>query len=60
MLRNEISPTLRSQGWKGSGKSYSRSSRPYRAFIIFHKSRWNTKDEVEFTADLGVLGRTFQ
>ena len=55
MLRDEIGPMLRSNGWKGSGKNYSRSSELYRAFIIFQKNRWNTKDEVKFTADLGVL-----
>src|ERR1700689_1536492 len=55
MLRNDVAPMLRSHGWKGSGKDYKRSSELYRAFINFQKNRWNTKDEVEFTVNVGVL-----
>jgi Domain of unknown function (DUF4304) len=55
ILRNEIAPMLRAHGWKGSGKHYKCASDPYRAFIEFEKSVDDTKDEVAFTANLGVL-----
>ena len=55
MLRLEIAPMLRTQGWKGSGKDFKRSSDLYRAYINFQKSQHNTRDEVSFTVNLGVL-----
>ena len=55
VLRDQIAPMLRSRGWKGSGRDFKRTSDLYRAFINFQKSVHNTKDEVEFTVNLGVL-----
>jgi hypothetical protein len=55
LLRDRVAPMLRSNGWKGSGKDYRRASELYRAGINFQKSRWNSKDEVEFTVNLWVL-----
>ena len=55
VLRDQVAPVLRAHGWKGSGREYKRASDLYRAFINFQKSVHNTKDEVEFTVNLGVL-----
>jgi hypothetical protein len=51
MLRDLITPALRELGIRGPG---GYASGDYSGFLDFQKSRHNTKDEVEFTINLGA------
>jgi hypothetical protein len=54
MLRDLITPALRELGMGGPGGGYRGASGDYAGFLGFQKSRYNTKDEVEFTINLGA------
>jgi len=54
VMRDRVAPALRQMGFKGSSGKFHMTQGDYRVRVDALKSRWNTKDEVEFTFDLGV------
>lgn len=55
MLRQEIAPALRALGFKGSGNRYEMSRDEYRIQIQLQRSKWSTRDSVQFDANLSVI-----
>jgi hypothetical protein len=51
-VKEEIAPSLRSHGFKGSGKSFRLDRGDYRGTLAFQGSVWNTSSHVEFTVNL--------
>ena len=48
LLRDLIAPALRDLGFKGSGARYKMTRDEYRIEIEFQKSKWSTRDSVQF------------
>lgn len=57
MLKERISPALRSLGLAGSGGRYSMKSESHWALIGFQKSAYSDRSEVRFTVNLLVVSR---
>jgi Domain of unknown function (DUF4304) len=58
LVREQLGPLLRSEGFGGSGQSW-RLEHPSgnAALIYFQRSRWNTADRVEFLINLAVVSK---
>jgi Domain of unknown function (DUF4304) len=58
LLREQLGPLLRSEGFRGSGQSW-RLEHPSgnAALLHFQQSRWNTADRVEFLINLAVASK---
>ena len=58
LVREQLGPLLRSEGFRGSGQSW-RLEHPSgnAALIYFQRSRWNTADRVEFLINLAVASK---
>jgi Domain of unknown function (DUF4304) len=58
LLREQLGPLLRSEGFRGSGPSW-RLEHPSgnAALIYFQRSKWNTADRVEFLINLAVASK---
>jgi hypothetical protein len=54
MLRQQIAPALREMGFKGSGNNYQMSREGYRIQIELQRSKWSTRDSVQFDANVSV------
>jgi hypothetical protein len=54
MLRQQIAPGLREMGFKGSGNNYQMSREGYRIQIELQRSKWSTRDSVQFDANVSV------
>jgi hypothetical protein len=55
MLRDEVAPMLRHNGFKGSGTHFEKFENDYRASIEFQKDRHNTPHSLSFTVNLAVV-----
>jgi hypothetical protein len=55
MLQQQIAPALREMGFKGSGNSYKMSRDDYRIEIQLQRSKWSTRDSIQFDANVSVL-----
>ncbi len=58
LLRDQVGPLLRAEGFGGSGQSW-RLEHPSgnAALIQVQRSRWNTTDSVQFTINLAVASK---
>jgi hypothetical protein len=58
LLREQLGPLLRSEGFHGSGQAW-RLEHPSgnAALIYFQRSKWNTADRVEFLINLAVASK---
>ena len=58
LLRDQVGPLLRAEGFRGSGQSW-RLEHPSgnAALIRIQRSRWNTADSVQFTINLAVASK---
>jgi hypothetical protein len=58
LVREQLGPLLRSEGFRGSGQSW-RLEHPSgnAALIYFQRSKWNTADRVEFLISLAVASK---
>jgi len=58
LLRDQVGPLLRAEGFRGSGQSW-RLEHPSgnAALIRIQRSRWNTADSVLFTINLAVASK---
>ena len=58
LLRDQVGPLLRAEGFGGSGQSW-RLEHPSgnAALIRVQRSRWNTTDSVQFTINLAVASK---
>jgi hypothetical protein len=58
LVREQLGPLLRSEGFGGSGQSW-RLEHPSgnAALIYFQRSKWNTADRVEFLINLAVASK---
>jgi Domain of unknown function (DUF4304) len=58
LVREQLGPLLRSEGFRGSGQSW-RLEHPSgnAALLYFQRSRWNTTDRVEFLINLAVASK---
>jgi hypothetical protein len=54
LLRDFVGPALRRIGYKGPSGQYQRAVGDYRVSIRFRKSRWSTKDRVDYGLLVGV------
>jgi len=54
LLRDFVGPALRRQGYKGSSGHYHRAVGDYQVEIGCQKSKWSTKDRVEYRLELSV------
>src|ERR1700691_2996537 len=52
MLRDQIAPALRKMGFKGSGNSYEMFRDGYRVLIQVQRSKFSTRDSVQFDANV--------
>ncbi len=63
MMRDRVGPAVRELGFTGRTRDFRYQEGPMRAGVVLQKSRWNTKDEVEFTFNIGArnesTGATF-
>ena len=57
VLRDLVSPALRSAGLKGSGGRYQMPSQSCFALVGFQRSHWSTGSAVQFTVNLMVVSR---
>src|SRR5262245_2817244 len=53
-LLREVAPVLREAGFKGSGSTMRIVERENHGLVNFQKSRHSTRDEIEFTINLGI------
>jgi hypothetical protein len=58
LVREQLGPLLRSEGFRGSGQSW-RLEHPSgnAALLYFQRSKWNTADRVEFMINLAVASK---
>lgn len=49
MMRERVGPAMKELGFTGRTRDFHYRKGPLRAEVAMQKSRWNTKDEVEFT-----------
>jgi Domain of unknown function (DUF4304) len=58
LLRDQLGPMLRTEGFRGSGPSW-RLAHPSgnAALVYFQRARWNTADRVRFTVNLAVASK---
>ena len=58
LLRDQVGPLLRAEGFRGSGQSW-RLEHPSgnAALIQVQRSRWTTSDSVQFTINLAVASK---
>ncbi|HLN16081.1 MAG TPA: DUF4304 domain-containing protein [Acidimicrobiales bacterium] len=54
LLRDFVGPWLRRRGYKGSSGHYGRSVGDYQVAIGFQKSKWSTKERVDYRLNLFV------
>ncbi len=54
LLRDHVGPHLRREGYKGSGGNYHRESGDYLVSIQFQKSKWSSKDRVDYRINISV------
>jgi uncharacterized protein DUF4304 len=58
LVREQLGPLLRSEGFHGSGQSWRLAhSGGSAALVYFQRSKWNTADRVEFTINLTVASK---
>lgn len=57
MMKDEIAPTLRQLGFKGSGQRFELPSGDTWAVLGFQKSQRSDSDEVRFTINIAVVAR---
>jgi hypothetical protein len=57
MLRDQIAPAMRAEGFKGSGSEYSLPDSGCLALIGFQRSTSSNAAEVKFTVNLKVVAR---
>jgi uncharacterized protein DUF4304 len=57
MLRDEIAPSLRRRGFKGSGTTYLLPDDTHWLQIGFQSSRWNDSEVVKFTVNLSAADK---
>ena len=58
MADQQIAPVLRSEGFKGTRGTWSKTSANGDSAVVnLQKSRWNTADEVAFTVNLSLVPR---
>jgi hypothetical protein len=55
MVRKQVAPALRDLGFKGSGNKYEMTRDEYRIQIQLQRSKWSTRDSVQFDANLSVI-----
>jgi hypothetical protein len=58
MLRDQIAPALRAEGFKGSGSEYSLPDANYLALLGFQRSTYSSAAQVKFTLNLKVVSRS--
>jgi HEAT repeats/Domain of unknown function (DUF4304) len=54
MMRDRVGPAMRELGFTGRTRNFYYQQGPMRASVELQKSRWNTKDEVDFTFNIGA------
>jgi hypothetical protein len=57
LLRDLVSPAMRSAGLKGSAGNYQLPSPAYFALVGFQRSTWSTASAVKFTVNLKAVSR---
>jgi hypothetical protein len=55
MLRDQIAPALRQMGFKGSGNNYEMFRGEHRIVIQLQRSKFSTRDSVQFDANVSVV-----
>ena len=55
MVRDQIAPALRRMGFKGTGNNYEMSVEGYRVQVQLQRSKWSTRDCVQFDANVSVV-----
>ena len=58
MLRYQIAPAIRAEGFKGSGSEYALPDPDYLAMLGFQRSTYSNGDELKFTVNLKVVSRS--
>ena len=57
LLKDYLSPALRSRGFVGSGGKYRLPDDKAYVLLGCQKNKWNTEDAVEFTINISVIGK---
>jgi hypothetical protein len=55
IIKNIIKPLLKERGYKNKGNNYSKEESDFFKVIALQNFSWNSRDDVEFCFNFGVL-----
>jgi len=55
LIKNEIAPLFKENSFKKNGNNFARTFSDFAWTVNIQSSKWNTKEEVEFTINTGIF-----
>ncbi len=55
LIKDEIAPLFKENGFKKKGNNFAKTFSDFAWTVNFQSSKWNTKEEVEFTINTGIF-----